>query len=238
MTTYDSRFDYTNLYGTEEYDERVRYSSYVEDEKYFAGEEVVELPDDFSLHIKKYIHRSEREIYARFLRCKLLKNEEVVYEYVSVDDQCRPFTRFINHSNGHRYYPFHIDLYGISYIDVDTLEVFNYIPRGQTNDMNLNVGESFIIMDIHYDPNTNLVAYDGCLWAYPYDVMVGDLSDPLGFDPHLVSIYDILDSKYESGYYIGFDSWESDGIVVELEFDYEKKKEFISMDVLLQKMKQ
>lgn len=228
-----SRFDYTNLYGTEDYDERVRYSIYVEDEKYFAGEEVVELPDGFLLHIKKYIHQSESEIYARFLRCKLQKNEEVIYEYISIADHCRPFTRFINHSNGHRYYPFHIDLYGISYIDVDTLEVFNYIPRGQTTDMTLNVGESFIISDVHYDPVTNLVAYDGCLWACSYDVMVGDLADPIGFDPHLVSIYEILDSKYEDGYHVGFDSWKPDGIVVELEFDYEKKKEFISMDLLL-----
>ncbi|WP_295094673.1 hypothetical protein [Ruminococcus sp.] len=178
-------FDYTNIYGTDEYKTRLESNSYVEADKYFIGETETELPDGFDLYERKYSHHSDNASYAFLKRCQLRKNGKCVYEYTSIDDHhLRTYKDFIFHSNGHRYYPFHIDLYGISYIDVDTLEVFNYIPRGYDNDYGSPNGESFIIIDIHYAPTTDLVAYGGCYWAGPSEVMVGDLSSPLSFNPH------------------------------------------------------
>ena len=63
--------------------------------------------------------------------------------------------------------------------DLDTMEVYNYIPKGEEHDYDAPYGESFIITDIHYDPATNLVAYGGCYWACPYDVIVLDFRDPM-----------------------------------------------------------
>lgn len=46
---------------------------------------------------------------------------------------------------------------------------------------------------VFYDKDTDLIAYEGCYWGGPSDVMVGDLSQPLNYDPHLVSIYEMLE---------------------------------------------
>ena len=64
----------------------------------------------------------------------------------------------------------------ISYLDLDTLEVYNYIPEGYQHDCEILLGESFIITDIHYDRESGLIAYGGCYWAGPPNVMVGDFS--------------------------------------------------------------
>lgn len=78
-------------------------------------------------------------------------------------------------------------------------------------------GESFIVTKVLYDPATDLVAYEGCYWAGPSDVMVGKLDDPLNFDPHLISINKMIDPESDECYEIDFGSWEADGITVKVE---------------------
>lgn len=214
-------FDYTNIYGTEEYKTWCERSSYVEADEYYIGDSETELPDGFSLYEKAYEHHSDDVSYAFLKRCQLRKNGRCVYEYISTDKHhTKMYTDFILHSNGHKYYPFHIDLYGISYIDVDTLDVYNYIPRGYDNDYGAPNGESFIITDIHYDPSTDLVAYGGCYWAGPSEVMVGDLSSPLSYDPHLLRLCDMLDPDGEEEIDdIDFESWDNG---LSLKIDYRK----------------
>ena len=91
-----------------------------------------------------------------------------------------------------------------------TLEVYNYIPRSYDNDYGAPNGESFIITDIHYDHATALVAYGGCYWAGPSEVMVGDLSSPLSFKPHLIRLYDLFDPDGEAEIdVIDFESWDN-----------------------------
>lgn len=209
-------FDYTNVYGTPAYQEMEEENRYVFDEKYFREEVITELPDGFSLYERNYIHKEGHAIHARGSKCELRKDGKCIYAYDSCDNHHTPYKDLILHSNGHRYYPFHVNLYGISYIDVDTLEAFNYIPRGYDNQYGMPCGESFIVTKVHYDPVTDLVAYEGCYWAGPSDVMVGKLDHPLFFDPHLISINKILDPECDEGYDVDFVSWNTDGITVKI----------------------
>lgn len=221
---------YKNIYDTPEYKKWAEKSSYAEAEQYLNEEKEIPLPDGYSLFYRNYMDRDDYRIRARFGRYEFRKDGKCLYEYTSIYDLV-PFEKFIEHSNGHRYYPFHVDLYGISFIDVDTLEVYNYIPYGEeSRTEGLPYGESFIIVDVNYDPETNLVAYEGCYWACYYDVMVGDLSDPLHFDPHLISVNEILyknqdDLNWEN---LDFSKWSPEGLEVIIE---EKEKRIFSLDL-------
>ena len=222
-------FDHTNIFGTDAYREMAEKSYYAESADYFSEETETELPEGFSLFIRHYIHKSEKAVYAYFSRCEFRRDGKSLYEYISIDGHHQVYKDFIHHSNGHRYYPFNIDLYGISYIDVDTLEVYNYIPRGFDNDYGAPNGESFIITDIHYDKNTDLIAYGGCYWAAPGDVIVGDFSEPLHFDPHFVSVHEMFDPEYEEFDDVDFDCWRNG--ILSVETDTKKRFE-ISADTI------
>lgn len=195
--------------------------AYIENEKYFEDEETHEL-DGFTLNIKNYSSNKG----SRLAVCELT-GEGLKYRYRSTS-YSNPHTFFdiIRHSNGHRYFPFHIDLYGISYLDVDSGGVYHYIPEGYEHDADWDFGESFIITDIHYDPRTNLIAYGGCYWAGPCDVMVGDFSEPFNFDPYLVSTNKFIDPEYEECWEIDFSRFEENGIVVHNEYKTEFLVEF------------
>lgn len=186
--------------------------AYLENEKYIDDEETHEL-DGFTLNITNYLHSDDKRV-IEFMVCELT-GEALNYKYRSTS-YSNPHTFFdiIRHSNGRRYFPFHIDLYGISYLDVDSGEVYHYIPEGYEHDADYDFGESFIITDVHYDPRTNLIAYGGCIWAGPYDVMVGDFSEPLSFDPYLVSTTSFIDPEHDECWEIDFSRFEENGIVV------------------------
>ena len=209
-------FDYTNVYDTPEYLKMYEENSYVFDEQYFREEKNTELTDGFSLYERTYIHQDEHAVYARGAKSELRKYGKCIYAYAPCDNHHVPYKEIIHHSNGHRYYPFHVNLYGISYIDVDTLEVFNYVPRGYDNSYGMPNGESFIVTTVFYDPASDLVAYEGCYWAGPYNVMIGNLADPMNFDPHLISINLIFDPENEGCCDTDFISWDKDGITVKI----------------------
>ncbi len=206
--------------------------AYIESEKYFDDEETHEF-NEFTLNIKNYSHRDSKVVRS-FAVCELT-GEGLKYRYRSTS-YSNPHTFFdiIRHSNGHRYFPFHIDLYGISYLDVDSGEVYHYIPEGCEHDADWDFGESFIITDIHYDPRTNFIAYSGCYWAGPSDVMVGDFSKPLNFDPYLVSVNEFIDPEYEECWELRFVRFEENGVVVKNEHGTEF---FVEFDKIKQRMK-
>ncbi len=208
--------DYTNVYGNDRYNEFVNAHLYLEDEQYFSEECEIEIEDGVSLLQKTYLHVvGIRHI--SMSRNYIKKDGEIIYSYISIDGHHNPHKKLIHHKNGHRYYPHHIDLYGISYIDIDTLEVFHYIPKGRDSVYDSYCGESFIITGIYYDIGTNLVAYEGCYWAGTSDVMVGDLTNPLGFNPRLISIHKIVDPEYEEMDDVDFYEWKEESLSVKLD---------------------
>ena len=208
--------DYTNVFGTEKYIEENNQFLYLEDEKYFEDETVIEITEEFSLVQKNYLHMDGMRLFC-MSRNFLQKAGKTIHSYICIDGHHRPHKELIYHQNGHRYYPYHVDLYGISYIDVDSLEVFDYVPKGYDHDYDCVCGESFIVTGIHYDAKTNLVAYEGCYWADTMDVMVGDLSNPLNFNPVLKSIHEILDPEYEEFDDVDFVEWNENSLSVKID---------------------
>ena len=207
---------YQNLYGTEEYQKRIDAQKYVLDERYFIEKEEFSLPDGYSIEVAAYSDSIKNTLKAYLQKCILKKSGKPIYEYLCTYDHSVRFRDFIVHSNGKRYFPFHEDLYGISYLDMDSLEAYHYVPEGYAHDFSYLCGESFIVTDIHYDKNTDLIAYGGCYWGGPYGVMVGDFTNPLNFDPRLFDICKIVDPDYE-GYDIQFKQWQGDRLVVTVE---------------------
>lgn len=202
---------YRNVYGTKEYSAYRESLQYLLDETYFTGKERFDLPENHSLEIEEY---TDAERGGFLQRHTLRRNGEIIYTYLCSDRQISPFYEFIYHKNGHRYYPFHIDLYGISYLDIDTLEVYNYIPEGYQHDCEQLLGESFIITDIHYDRESGLIAYGGCYWAGPPNVMVGDFScvPDCGFP--LEDIQAWLDPHYDQYDEFDFAGWSKEKLLL------------------------
>ena len=207
---------YRNLYDTEYYQEFIDKQRYVLDEKYFVNKEEITLPDGYSVETALYNDSTQYALKARLQKCILKKSGKVIYEYLCTYYHGARFKDFILHSNGRRYFPFHVDLYGISYLDVDSLEAYHYVPEGYAHDFSYPFGESFIVTDIHYNKETDLIAYGGCYWAGPSDVMVGDFSEPLNFNPRLFDIGKILDPDSE-GYEIDFKQWRDGQLIVTVE---------------------
>ncbi len=203
---------YKNVYP--EWEKYINKIAYVESAEFLFDEEDTELPEGYSLNVKSYTDRDEHECKAMLEVCELTKNGEHVFSYRCTYNHASPCKGLIYHSNGHKYLPFQVDLYGISYLELDSGEVYHYIPEGFPHDIDQYCGESFIITDIHYDPKSNLIAYGGCYWAGPYEVMVGDLSEPLNYDPHLICVNEVFDPEHDEGYDFDFVRFEDGKLIV------------------------
>lgn len=223
--------DYTNIYGTPEYTEYVQQSyMFLEDEQYFVDEEITNISEEFSLVTWNYMHQEDIRRWS--MSCNWLKRDgETIHSFITIEGTGHIFNELIYHRNGHRYYPFHVDVFGISYIDVDTLEVYNYVPKGRAVGAGDVRGESFIVVDISYDVKSNLIAYGGCYWAWPYDVMVGDFADPLSFDPQIFSIHAVLQSECKEYDHVDFVEWTDTSLRVRVESD-EIREVDIDVDTL------
>lgn len=230
---------YRNMYDV--WEKELEKCAYVESSDYFKEEETQELEDGYTVNIKTYTDIEEKSpqykiMKASLQRCVLSKNGEQVYQWVNTDNSNpHTFFDFIHHSGGHRYFPFHIDLYGISYLDLESGEVYHYIPEGYRHPVEWTFGESFIVTGVFYDKITNLVAYEGCYWGGPGDVMVGDLSNPLDFDPHLISVHEILDPEYEEIDDVDYGRFEGGNLIVKCDRNTERE---VSFDMLFQKIRE
>lgn len=215
-------FSYRNVYGTEEYEKYMAKYDYVFDEKYLEDTDTENITDDLSAEISEYSHilkQSEQFTSAVTMsRIRLIRDGEVIYEG-KAHDSVHTFKELIHHSDGHRYFPFRQGLYGLCLYDMESGEIYHYIPEGYDNSYGMPMGESFIICSIHYDVGTDLIAYEGCYWAAYYDVRVGGFSAAMPYDPHLVSIHDIIDPGYDKYYDIDLIRWDKDAIIVKAEHD-------------------
>ncbi|MCM1132809.1 MAG: hypothetical protein NC340_04990 [Ruminococcus flavefaciens] len=227
-------FSYKNVYGSEKYSEFIGRQRYLLDDKFFADTENYELSDGFSLEIIEYEETEEQRISSAY-KCILRNSGKVIYKYCCLDSHNFVFKDIIHHSNGHRYYLFKVDLYGISCLDIDTLEVYSYIPEGCEHSEEYPYGESFIVTDVHYDEKSNLIAYGGCYWAAPSDIMAGDFSNPLDFNPHLISLHDIIDPDYDLYDDIDFKEWKNGRLYVLCDNKTEKS---VSTDELIDIIKE
>ena len=93
------------------------------------------------------------------------------------------FAALIHHANGEHYLVFRFDLYGYGMLDLESLQDMRYIPAQSFPPVREDFKETFIWTDVHYDPESNLLAVSGCYWACPYSVAVLDFSDPMTAQP-------------------------------------------------------
>lgn len=207
-----------NMYGTAKYQTIIDSQRYVLSEKFFRGETHYRLPDGFLLEIRTYAEMENKGNYdvrkAFLQKCTLWHDGCIFYEYLSSNAHIAPFKEWVRHQNGHRYYPFHVDLYGISYLDLETRQAYNYIPEGWQHHAAYVLGESFLITDIHYNPAENLIAYGGCFWAGPGNVMVGDFSEPLHFSPKWIGMQELIDPDYDTYDELDFQEWSAAHLIL------------------------
>ena len=158
-------------------------------------------------HEKELILKGKGRKTIRIRECYLIHNEEVIFQYESISDfPCSEAAEIIPHQDGSKYFLFKTDDYGISVYNLGTKKVFYYIPEGNWHHYTQILGSSFIISEIHYDMQTNLIAYGGAYYSNGVcDVLVGDFSNPMNFNPVLKSM---LFSMCETGECVGNDDVE------------------------------
>ena len=207
--------DYSNVYD-EVYGHQAEHDD-LYDEDNSEQEETKDFGEGISRYMRVYRKPVSHRTVRIGIRCELRRDGKPICTYANCDGRTNDCEQLIHHADGHRYFAFKEGLYGICYLDVDTLEEYRYVPRGYYNNYSYQMGESFIITGIHYDERSNLVAYSGCYWASSSDVKVGRLDDPIRFEPYLVSIHDLFDPDYDNPKYedIDFVRWEEDGLIVQ-----------------------
>ena len=133
-------------------------------------------------------------------------NKDLIHEYINLYQHpffCTP----IQYSNGKMYLFYKEELYGYSVFDMESKEVFRYIPQES-----FSGGETFIATDIYYNATHDLIAAEGCYWACPVDTFLLRIEDPMKqFDKYL-NFHELLDSDYEKYDDICFSSWSENGI--------------------------
>ena len=110
---------------------------------------------------------------------RLYRNDELIYEWKYVKDDNERKAKSIHHANGKDYLLFFEYLYGYSLLDLSTMESVHYIPQESGDYDQEDFEETVIWVNPHYDPESSLLAVEGCIWAAPYTVLVLDLSDPM-----------------------------------------------------------
>ncbi len=206
---------YRNIYDEIDFSDMLCYLT----DEFYQDEEQISVADDLIILHKEYCYQKYddkgRLIAANnFGKYQVLKNGREIYSFLNDDDQVSLRNPLVLHSNGRRYLAFHVGLYGISYLDPDSGQVYHYVPEGYTHDVRSSHGESFIITEIYYDKNSDLIAYGGCYWAAPSEIFVGDFRNPLHYNPHLIRIHELLDPEWEKIDDIDFVRWDADALIV------------------------
>jgi hypothetical protein len=147
--------------------------------------------------------------------CRLYKNGVFIFEWRHIGGHSRP-ARLIHHSNGKSYLVFYeYYLYGYSVLDLSDMKCAHYILQESADCYDEHFKETFIWVVPHYDPESDLLAVEGCIWAAPYSIIILDFSDPLKIveaDKWLDLGGDMDNSTYGE-IYDDFKAWEPDALV-------------------------
>ena len=166
---------------------------------------------------------------------KYLKEGKVICESYTLPQHRMSFFDPIHHSNGHLYYHYSAGLYGAAFMEIDTGKRYVYVPEGYEHDYLSECGESFIVISVHYDIDSDLLACNGCYWAGSDEVFVMDFSDPLNFDPHMVRIEDEVFSDEDEYDDFFFARWEKDCLILK---DYDGKEHSVTKARLREMLKE
>ncbi len=113
------------------------------------------------------------------------------------------FYQLISHKNEREYLIFRQELYGYSVLDIESGQIMQFYPKCSFEGM-----ETFIWTQVHYHPENNVLAVEGCYWACPYSVQLFSFENPMNENPKFVDIISLLDGDYDVYDELEFLKWE------------------------------
>lgn len=152
------------------------------------------------------------------------KNENVVFEWICFDSDC-DFHTIIKHQNGNEYLIYREELYGYSVLDLKTKKTFQYYPQCVVDG-----SEYFIWTQVYYNPISNLLAVDGCIWACPWSLLIVDFSDPMSEPLFQIDICDFIVDEcnlYEDAI---FKKWDNELLICDIYNTAKREKETFSFN--------
>lgn len=198
--------EFDNIYHTDEYR---RFTAQKEENISDLCREERTIPLDlgYSLWCGEYAHRTDN---GRSYRCRLFSPEgKLIFGYTLYHNILEnDAVKLLSAPDG--LYFFYLEgLYGYSVLRLSDMEQMHYVPRG-------NSGESFIITDLHYCSENRIAAAGGCFWAYPYDVALIDLSEPMKEPEKMTTLFPIVNPEHDYDRFedIDFVRWEKGGRLI------------------------
>lgn len=198
--------EFDNIYYTNEY--RNKTAQAEENISDLCREErTIPLDLGYSLWCGEYAHRTDN---GRSYRCRLFSPEgKPVFGYTLYHNIFENDAVKLLFAPDGLYFFYLEGLYGYSVLRLSDMEQMHYVPRG-------NSGESFIITDLHYCSENRIAAAGGCFWAYPYDVALIDLSEPMKEPEKMTTLFPIVNPEHDYDRFedIDFVRWEKGGRLI------------------------
>lgn len=198
--------EFDNIYHTDEYRRfMVQKEENISD--LCREERTIRLDMGYSLWVGEFAHRSGSDC---SYRCRLFSPEgKMIYGYTFYYSSFHETAVQVLSAPEGLYFFYTEGLYGYSVLRLSDMEQMHYVPRG-------NSGESFIITDLHYCSENRIAAAGGCFWAYPYDVPLIDLSEPMKEPEKMTTLFPIVNPEHDYDRFedIDFVRWEKGGRLI------------------------
>ena len=198
--------EFDNIYHTDEYRRfMVQKEENISD--LCREERTIPLDLGYSLWCGEYAHRTDN---GRSYRCRLFSPEgKLLFGYTLYHNIFENDAVKLLFAPDGLYFFYLEGLYGYSILRLSDMAAMHYVPRG-------NSGESFIITDLHYCSENRIAAAGGCFWAYPYDVALIDLSEPMKEPEKMTTLFPIVNPEHDYDRFedIDFVRWEKGGRLI------------------------
>lgn len=198
--------EFDNIYHTDEYRRfMVQKEENISD--LCREERTIRLDMGYSLWVGEFAHRSGSDC---SYRCRLFSPEgKMIYGYTFYYSSFHETAVQVLSAPEGLYFFYTEGLYGYSVLRLSDMEQMHYVPRG-------NSGESFIITDLHYCSENRIAAAGDCFWAYPYDVALIDLSEPMKEPEKMTTLFPIVNPENGYGRFkdLNFVRWEKGGRLI------------------------
>lgn len=196
----------------------------------------VQLEDGYSVRFERYQGKIDEWQPHLFVNTLFDANGREVFTWHNLNGTC--FAYLFRHANGKRYLLFSVDLYGYSVLELESGKEFHYIPSESYPKDDKDFDETFIWCGAAYDPQSNLLAVDGCIWAAQYSTIVLDFSDPLTEQPvqRWLDLHEMIDPD-DRFFAIEYSRWENGMLYLDCEAGEGKTEEIhLSAEFLKEKM--
>lgn len=195
--------EFDNIYHTDEY-RRLMVQKEENISDLCREERTIPLDLGYSLWCGEYAHRTDN---GRSYRCRLFSPEgKLIFGYTLYHNILEnDAVKLLSAPDGLYFFYFE-GLYGYSVLRLSDMAEMHYIPRDS----------SFAITDLHYCSENRIAAAGGCFWAYPYDVALIDLSEPMKEPEKMTTLFPIVNPEHDYDRFedIDFVRWEKGGRLI------------------------